>query len=52
MPLCQVDVTKINVDAILNIANETLLCWEGIDRATHEVAGSGLLDECQKNKLS
>ena len=52
LSLCQGDITKIsvaaNVAAIVNAANETLLCGRGIDRAIHETAGQGLLDECQK----
>ena len=46
--LCQGDMTKINVDAKVNAANETLLVGNGIDRATQEAAGPGLLDECQR----
>ena len=47
--LCQGDITKINVDAIVKAANETLLGGEGINRAIHEATGPGLLDECQKS---
>ena len=50
LSLCQGYITKIVVDAIVNAASETLLGGEGIDRAIHEAAGPGLLDECQESK--
>ena len=46
--LFQGDITKMNVDAIVNAASETLLVAVAIDRAIHEVAGSELSDECQE----
>ena len=46
--LCQGDITKINVDAIVNATSETLIHGGGIDGAIHEAAGPGLLHECQK----
>ena len=46
--LCQGDIAKINVDAIVNTANETLISRGDICRAIHEAAGPGLLRECQK----
>ena len=48
VPPCQGDITKINVDVIVNAANETWLGGEVIDRAIYEAAGPGLLDKCQK----
>ena len=46
--LCQGDITKINVDAIVNGTSETLISESGIDGAIHQDVESGLLHECQK----
>ena len=46
--LWQGDITKLNVDVIVNSVNKTLTVGGGIDGAIHEATGSGLVDECQK----
>ena len=46
--LCQGDMTKLNVDAIVNSVNKALIGGGGIGGAIHEAVGPGLLDECQK----
>ena len=42
------DITKMQVDAIVNTTNEEMVGYSGVDLAIHTIAGARLDKECAK----